>query len=252
MFTSEILAFFIILIAIPYVIIPFVIRREQTFFATPKMRQIMEGFLPNKVARHFLNTSVKLKDLGFIHKVDILSLDFGPGVKVFLRLFVAEDGSGTATSTFICDSETNEPLKNFIEFNSLFENGTEISTHNSDLIGAPIEARDKIVSPFLSITDEKLIYEYHKKLLHNLGLDDIRATTPDQGQELNFVMQNFTNDLIRQESLGCLHFDKSSNCYRPTWAGAFLLGWYSMWPITQIRRILQRAKAKLKLRALAS
>lgn len=211
----------------------------------------MAGFLPAAVEKYFDETTIVLNNLDFEHRIDAVSLDFGPNIRVFMRLFVKTKKSIVAVASALLPDGRTEPIRHFIEFNSRYADGHEVSTHNSDLVGAPIEHPQKISSAFSKVDDLNLLFLLHERTLDQLGFCSKPACLPSQGCDLDFLIHSIQSDLSRQASLGCLMLDANSNCYRPTWAGAFLMGWYSMWPIGSFMRLWQRFKAKLKIKALA-
>lgn len=247
---TEFFSFLIVLFLLPYLVVPIIIRRNQYFALKPQVRPVIDGFLPKAVEAYFNAQMLPLAALGFEHRIDAVSLDYGPHLKVFLRLLVAPQSSLIAMSTAIVPDGDQNPARCFIEISSRFLNGQEVSTHNSDLVGAPIEPRQKHVSVMPFVTDVAILVALHKRTCQRLQLSKEPAMVPAKGAEFDFLIQNFADDLARQVSLGCLQYDEANQCYRPTWAGAFLMGWYSMWPFGTVRRQLQKIRARIQIRAL--
>lgn len=232
----------------PYVVVPILIRRSHSFSQKPQLRLMLDGFLSKSVQEYFLGQEQQLAPLGFNHRIDVMSRDYGPHMRVFVRLFVSTQQSIMAMSTALVPDGENDPIKTFSEFSSRFSDGVEISTHNSDLMGAPIEHNQKIVSYFPGQACLKTLLGCHQGALKKRKLLAVEARVPDVGQEFSFLVQNFHDDILAQVDLGCLSYDKDAQCYRPTWAGAFLMGWYSMWPVSFIRLLLHKLRAKIILR----
>lgn len=247
---SEIWSFLVALLALPYLLVPILIRRNQHFSLEPRLRAVLGGIMPAPVEKYFDDARAALNALGFEYRIDAVSLDFGPNLRVFMRLFVETKRSIVATCSALLPDGKSEPIGHFIEFSSRYADGHEVSTHNSDVIGAPIEHNQKISSVFSKVDDLNLLFLLHERTIDQLGFSSKAACMPMQGLDLEFLIESFRNDLSRQASLGCLTLDPKNNCYRPTWAGAFLMGWYSMWPIGPLMRLWQRFKAKLKIKAL--
>ena len=247
---NEIWYFFLALLVLPYLVVPILIRRNHYFARQPKLRAVLDGFLPRSVKSFFDNKTIVLAKLGFEPCIDAVSLDFGPHLRVFMRLFVEKKNSAVAICSSLVPDGKSEALRDFIEFASRYVDGHEISTHNCDLIGAPIEHRQKITTALPKIADVEVLFAIHESSVKQIGFANKPILMPTKSAELEFLAQGFQSDLAKQASLGCLELDKNNNCYRPTWAGAFLMGWYSMWPIGSLMRLWQRYKAKLKLRAL--
>jgi hypothetical protein len=247
---NEIWFILVTLLALPYLLIPLLIKRHQSFSLQPQLRKVVGDFVPKSTEAYFKKVGNRLKKLGFEHRVDVVSRDFGPNLRVFMRLFIEKSHFTIATCSSLIPDGASKPVKNFLEFNAKFFDGWEISTHNSDLSSAPIEYRKKIISVFPSFIDIKLLHRFHQQIVSQFNMTDKQALIPAEGYEFEFLVQTFKDDLSRQADLGCLELDAVNSCYRPTWAGAFLIGWYSMWPISSLRRLMQKLRGKLKIRAL--
>ncbi len=247
---SNIWPYLILLLALPYLVVPILIRRNHFFTLKPRLRSVLHGFLPAQVESFFDATTIAIAKLGFEPRIDAVSLDFGPDLKVFMRLFVSHKKAFVAICSSLIPEGKTEPIRNFIEFGSRYKDGHELSTHNSDLIGAPIEHPLKTTTVLPRIDDVNVLFAVHEQTAKKLGFDSKPMIMPDEGVELDYLIQSFHADLSHQAKLGCLELDEMANGYRPTWAGAFLLGWYSMWPISPAIRFWQRCKAKFKIRAL--
>lgn len=247
---NDLLSFFLCLLLLPYFLVPILIRRSQLFPLKPNMRKLLPAFLPKAVDEYFKETSDHLATFGFDYRIDTISLDYGPNLRVFMRMLVAEAKGVVAIVTSLLSDGERIPLRNFIEFSSHFTNGHEISTHNSDLSGAPIEPTNRKSRTFPLVTDAKILFALHEYLVKKTVSSSSIPLLPHQGSEFEFLVNNFKRDLANQAKLGCLMLDKKHDCYRPTWAGAFLMGWYSMWPLSFIRRSLQKIRARIELKAL--
>lgn len=247
---SEFLSFLVALLLLPYVVVPILIRRNQYFSLTPNIRPIINGFLPPFIEDSFNKVGGDLQPFGFEHRIDAVSLDYGPNIRVFIRLYVASSRSIMAICTALLPDGEKKSTQNYLEFCSRFADGREISTHNSDMFSAPIEHRQKTLRTLPFVHDVRVLLAVHQNMHDRAGRATSMAYVPPVGQEFDFLVQSFKTDLNRQASLGCLELDASTNCYRPTWAGAFLIGWCSMWPISQIRRLWQRIRARFVVRGI--
>lgn len=247
---NDIFSVLIAVLLLPYLVVPILIRRNQSFAVRPQIRPVVGGFLPATIESYFEKATEELKPLGFEHRIDAISLDYGPNLRVFLRLFVATKKSVLAIATSLLPDGEKIPLRNFIEFSSRFDEEKEVSTHNSELAGAPIEPAQKITTALPPATDALTLFVCHEQVLKRNKLDEVDAFVPKVGEELDLLIESFKKDLSYQCRLGSLTFDKANNCFRPTWAGAFLIGWYSMWPLSHIRRGFFRIKAKMSIRSL--
>jgi hypothetical protein len=213
------------------------------------MRPVLSGYLPRAIAKSFEERESSLCSLGFEPRIDALSLDYGPNIRVFFRIFVAREKPVVAICTSLLSDAAKEPVKTFLEFLTRLPDGRELSIHNSDLAGAPIDSPHKVSWALPDVDDAKILYSFHEDQAQKHGfMGDIEASMPSQGEELSFLIKGVKEDLSRQAELGCLQIDEDDQCYRPTWAGAFLMGWYSMWPIGFLRRRWQKIRARFVLR----
>jgi len=247
---NQLLIIFVVLLILPYLVVPIMIRKNQFFSVVPQIRRVIDGFLPVSVKNYFEKLQGELSPLGFKHRMDAVSSDYGPNLRVYLRVFVGVDKPALAIATSLLTDKEASPLSSFIEFSSRFSNGREVSTHNSDLTAAPIEPRQKTTSALPVVDDAQRLFAYHELLLRRLNLNNAEVFLPEEGRELEMLADDFKSDLKEQCSLGSLTYDDLNGCYRPTWAGACLMGWASMWPFSQIRRHLLRIKAKWRIKFL--
>jgi len=245
---SEWLLFFAVLLAIPYVLVPCLIKRNHFFSKSPYIRSLSFGFLPPLVEQDFQKSDRQLQELGFEHRLDAVSLDYGPHLKVFMRLYVALEKSMVAIVTALVPEDSDGAIKSFVELSSRLSGGVEVLTSNSDLMGAPIEHKSKKISVLPAVENIKILCAFHESILKKLGFDQKAAQVPQPGYELAFLVQDFEDDIAAQNSLGCLEYDPDTDSFRPTWAGAILMGWYSMWPISIMRSLVQRIRAYFMIR----
>lgn len=247
---NEWLLFFAVLLAIPYVVVPYLIKRNHFFSKTPHIRSLSFGFLPSLVEQDFQKSDRQLQELGFEHRLDAVSLDYGPHLKVFMRLYVALEKSMVAIVTALVPEDSDGSIRSFVELSSRFVGGVEVSTSNSDIMGAPIEHKSKTISVLPALENIKILCAFHENMLKKLGVNQAAAHVPKSGSELAFLVQDFEDDIATQNNLGCLEYDADTDLFRPTWAGAILMGWYSMWPISIVRSMKQRIRAYFMLKGM--
>lgn len=247
---STFFIFLVTLALLPYLLFPLVIRKTQRFKKSPSLRRVLPDFLPVSVKSFFhANHSVLLKE-GFIQCFDAVSNDHAPHVRVFTRMYVEPKRSILALATALLPSEgPKTPLKTFIEFVSKFRDGTEINTNNCELVGAPIEPQKKITRTFQFVQAPQTLLHLHQYFLNKKTQSKV-AIFPAKGEEFSSFEQSLRLDLEAQESIGGLSLDKTKTCYRPTWAGAVLMAWYTMWPFSFIRSFFRNRKARKWLRQL--
>jgi hypothetical protein len=65
-----------------------------------------------------------------------------------------------------------------------------------------------------------------------------------------FLRQQIHNDTAKFAETGYFYFDETHERYRPTWTGACLMAWKSLWPASAIRRAIRRRTTKRMLEEL--
>src|SRR5271170_208875 len=99
---------------LPYLVVPLLIRRNHYFMLNPKLRPVVLGFLPAAVENYFKEKTREFENYGFFHRIDVVSRDYGPHMRVFLRFLVANERATTALCTAVMPDGEDAPVKNFI------------------------------------------------------------------------------------------------------------------------------------------
>lgn len=247
----SLLWFLFVVCLLPFLLVPYFIWKSQSYSLSPKLKPMLSGFLPKAVDSYFSEITKSLGEIGFEHRQDAVSFDYGPHLRVFLRVLIESKSKVMAVLGSVLPDGFSEPTNNFLELLSVFPNGREVSTHNSDMMGAPIDHQSKTVLSLPMIQDPKALFLVHEKIVVRLNLDQNGAVIPNIGQEFQALVDSIKNDLLRQVKLGALHFDAQKCCFRPTLAGALIIGWCSLWPVSFIRQKLQLLRGRMALRRLA-
>jgi hypothetical protein len=247
---NEWLIVLLVVLLLPYWLVPYFIWKNQSFSVSPRLKPMLSGFLPESIAAHFSEVTNELEGIGFEFRQDAVSFDYGPNLRVFLRILVAQQKKIMAVAASILPDGEVKPASNFLELVSSFSDGREVTTHNSDMVGAPIEHKTKTVSSLFMVQDLKKLTFFHEQIMQQQGLKAETAVVPTLGQEFEALVESVKRDLARQVSLGALRLDQINKCFRPTWAGAFLMGWCSLWPISPLRRGYAHMRARWQMRTL--
>lgn len=228
--------------ALPFVILPVIVKHTQRFQLAPRLRRLFSDFYPSSIGAYFLLTDKALINEGFYSVFDAVSTEY-PGVRLYLRFYVADKEKFTAlASAIISDQPMENPSpRTVLELNTYFDNGNEISTNNSGLAGAPLDPPQKISRTFQFESSTASLLKLHRFFSSQSTAMPI---LPEKGAEFNFFKERLRNELSAQEQIGGLILDKEKGEYRPTWAGAFLMAWYTMWPISFLRRSYFRQRAR--------
>jgi|GEM_PF-3687243 len=238
------LCYILIAVALlPYIAVPILIWNTQRFTCAFHLRVIQETFLPKSVVAEFTKTSDALLANDFQHCFDAASQDEFLGMRFYHRILVNRLQRTWAICTGICDPE-GSLQKSYLELKSQLQNRRLFSTHNSELLGAPIKSSRMRTIVLPSDTPTEVMVKIHVANLNKLQPSDLLE--PDSTLAVETFKQFLTEDHEEQLELGAIYFDDNEKVYRPTWAGAILIGWYSMWPLTLIRRFINALRIRMK------
>ena len=241
--SSWLLLFFGIL-AIPYLVSPLFLFWTQRLDPSPRLRRQLPSFLAEGVAAHLDRIQEALIGEGFSSGTDVLWEEPLPNGLMTIRLQSQEAEGTVAISAVLTSTEApDQPISHFVEFLSQWPDGKELSTHNSQVVGAPLQPAERTTVNLSFIEEPIALYRYHQAFAQRLNPVQV-PVTPTVGKEMEVLRESIERELDSQAELGGLHLDEDEGLYRPTWAGAFLMAWTALWPVTFIRRMLHRYRAK--------
>jgi len=250
----DLLTSLMILAALPYVLVPLFIYKTQRFPLKPKIREQNDLFLPRSIKKLYSRSQQRLSELGYGLRSDFVVSDMAPGMKVFVRLY-ANQKSNTAFqfSAIVADALPGKIFKHYMEVISKYDNGSEFITHNSDWGGLPIESKTRKINLFLNINAPAKLISLHerflRKQLRNKKNKYLQIKpAPSESESLDYVEASILEAFVEQEKMGGIVRDKKSGQYKPSLAGAFLMAWYTMWPVSFFVKIKSIIKTKIWLR----
>jgi hypothetical protein len=228
---------------LPYIAVPILIWNTQRFASSFHLRLLQDTFLPKEVLRDFQELSGSFNKRDFELCFDAVNQDEFLGLRFYHRILISRVQKTWAICTAICDPE-GMLQKAYVELKTEFDDQSSYSTHNSDLLGAPIKSRRQRAMALPAKTGIDLLLDIHKRALEKMNFDQALEPSTETAAATfkRFLMQ----DHEEQVELGAIYFDESEKMYRPTWAGAILIGWYSMWPSTFIRRLSSALRIRMK------
>jgi hypothetical protein len=228
---------------LPYIAVPILIWNTQRYTSAFHLRLLQETFLPKPVLTQFAESCDALKEQGFQHCFDAVSLDEFLGIRFYHRILVSRIQKTWAICTAICDPD-GKLQKSYLELKSELSNLRTLSTHNSELLGAPIKSRHARAVVLPADTPAELMLDIHRQGLNKVKEEEL--IEPDSLLAEETFRRFLVQDHEEQLELGAIYFDNQEKVYRPTWAGAILIGWYSMWPLTVIRRFISSLRTRTK------
>ena len=223
---------------------------NQRLEAEPAIRPFFSQFQPDKVRSYLDIIGQKLESVGFSEGQDAVWSDGNGEQPVYLRLFKQpQTGTLGIATVRVHPANPEENLIEFVEFQTRFENKMELSTHNSDQLGAPVLPKNHTVLGLHKLQEPLELYEIHKSIVHSWS----KATTPLNDAErsaLELWKQAFKRELNSQVELGGLILDDEFGLYRPTFIGALMMIGSAVWPFSFIRRWLHQMRASYWLKQL--
>lgn len=232
---SDFYSLLLVLICLPYALVPFFVYKTQRFPLKFRLREHSEHFLPKSVRDSTHKRATKIHELGFLKSINFSISDLLPGVETYVQTFVNQTKGIMALNTVMVAG--GKIIRQSFEFLSVLSDGREILTHNSDSIGAPIEPQHKISNFFPSSAKLSSMLLCHENVCRSLLKPSTKYEMPTEGLELDFLQKFFDRSLLAQEKIGGVVKDLEFGQYRPSLAGAFLMAWYGMWPFNTLRRL---------------
>ena len=173
------------------------------------------------------------------------------GVSATITLFRKRD-TGNIASLMTAKGRASvvSSAARHLTFSSVFDDGTEVHTSNRRMVmpfprlGPPIYSR-----AFPSVVEAADLYAVHRahvdeRMLFARQIDPI-GNDPYSYQVR--IETRFRNHLV---SSGYYEQIPSRRTMRPTWKGAYLITFKSMWPVTSIRKLWIHQRAGSELRRL--
>jgi hypothetical protein len=196
-----------------------------------------------RVADRLREAGEELRGLGFLPRGAFRLRRGGRGTTSYVAVFEKADTGEAAKLVAVTAGRVFHHSINFI---SEYEDKTTFTTSNSRV--APVTPRlpghpDSMAFP--QVRDARTLYEVH------------RARGPRDARPVG-VGDDLPAYLARSEgrafphwiASGYYYLDESARVYRPTWKGACLMTWKSLWPVSALRRALRMRKASRALRQL--
>lgn len=248
---SWILIFVAATLALPYLVGPFLIRRNVTHPLEPDLVPFPPDLpsLPNDVAATFSAATRQLGAVGF----EVLS-GFGlprqmPNVKAVVLLFANRATKDMAMATAIygeaADGSTLQT--HYVEIASVFRDETVVQTNNCDQLSA-FRARPPVhTTQFPQVADAARLFRLHAALCRRFAPAALKAMPLDEefgGDAQAYLAAALREELDRQIPTGYMERDEAAGIYRPTVKGAFLMTWGELFPFKQIRRLRRDRQAR--------
>lgn len=243
---SDYLLVLVLLLAVsPYFFAPVLIKAKQSVNPQPGIFEIATAGVPVEASRYFGDITETMQNLGFEYIKDLHIPDFAEGQAWYLRIFLHARHQDTAVAV---DMMQQMPRgtglhKQFIEFNSSFIDGRELSLNNNDMLRQPGTCPDRDVIAIPGFQDIARMYRLHGELKLYFGKGE-NSILPSQENLLPELQDSIHREMRCAEQAGYMWLDTRTGFCRPTWRGAIIMSWLQMPPARQVRAWLTQRKAR--------
>lgn len=240
---SLLLAPFLLLQAIKWLVAPILVRRNHRMSAHPVWEQtLVEQLTPEM--RDFIAAIVgQFSAEGFEVVANVHQPEAMKGVRAVQVLLVhrATGDQALAIATLASLSRTTA-----FAVKSEFADGTRITTGaNPSASIFPGDPKDQPINAAW-VRDARTLVEFHRRRLAALGRDRELRIAPAPGAELEQLRREWERETDRYRRAGYQRLDRSGQFWRLTWKGAFLV----TWRLTEPLKTQRMRKIELKARRL--
>jgi hypothetical protein len=231
-----------ILVVMLYLVVPVMVYQKFFFPFRDVPRVASPGSLPDEAWRYLDRVAGSLRDEGFVRSAPFIPPAVLGSLAVAMLLVNRRTGDlALVTSVFAAQRHTMRLKVQYVEFMSLFEDGSGVQTNNSSVLssfpptpGRQVESLPEVVSP-------SRLYKVHQARLVAARLQDRPRIVPEPGEEMRFAVQQIVDSVSRQVETG--YIEERGGGYRATLYGAFAMVWKELPPLKQVRWMLHRRRA---------
>jgi hypothetical protein len=212
------------------------------FFAIRECSALDYYNVDSSIAQFLMTRTKDLFDLGFAEPT-LLQTRTAANVTMYLILLINRQ-AGDKAFVHVVEGEGVLSHRTFsVEFSTRFDSGRVFDTHNVKVLlpfpPSPLQVRTQV--PMLD--DLQTLYRLHLFTMHKHG-DHGRKVLPDRG-ESHAYLAHYVFKLPYEEKVkrGWMYYDQGTDCYRPTFLGAYRITWCLMQPFKAVRQIALRRRA---------
>jgi hypothetical protein len=233
------------LVALPYALLPLVIKASTTLSAAPEFKPAAVESLPPSASQFIQEKVPILEKLGFKLCSVLECPSAGSHVQNYVAILTNDSEKLIAVVTIIISplADGDAIKTHYLELLTLYENDYSMSTHNSsELSGFPKNKENgKVQVP--QVKDEVRLLAIHQAAAREFGKNKkpYLPTVEDWGA---YTAELVAHQYGKAASKGYLVLDHASNDFRTTWKGAYLMTWGQLWPFKPMREWLLAQSAK--------
>lgn len=228
----------------PFVVVPLFVKFAIQMNTEPEVETFdyVTEKLPGGVHRFFRKMAPRLEALGFESLDPHSTANFTPGSEVFAVPFVHRKRRETVMAIGIV---AGEQVHTTVQFATRFADGQAIVTgDSSELSPFPTVFPKYVIRNYPEVTRVEDLYHLHRTIVKDTAPDSpphMRIET-EFGGDVAAYLENITLEEVKRYVQRGFLKTSDGVVYRPTWIGAFKMGWSQLPPIKQILRA-RRAKA---------
>src|SRR5215475_2797152 len=229
-----------------YLLAPFVVHGSFRFAAHCKCEPLALERLPSEISMEFRRWITEFTNLGFafVGTFDCGSLTSGTHsyIAYFCNHATSEFANVTAMST-------SEGPASYFEFSSRFADGQSIETNTNGILPLLPTNPEVQVFRFARIEEPRALLRLHRQLMEKYapGLCPLGEPRHHEIQRYVRTIESFGPRLA---TAGYLKPAEGNDGFRLTWKGALRMAWLGLWPVTFLRKAIQRNAMKSELQSL--
>lgn len=237
----ELLAWVPAVIVAAFALMPLMILFNQRLPARPDMDPLDLAQLPKATARHLMDRTRELIDLGFADPVTLELPEPAPMVIGYLILVANREAGDMAMAVTLVGAGGPLGIKtSYVEFTTELADWTMFDTYNSNQLGAFPASPTTVKTQAWAVTDTAELYRLHRHVMAAhaaAGKRELYPDDPDAAADW-LSWHAFERLYERLEERGWLRRTRDRRTFVPTVKGAYLMTWGLMPPVTWVRKWL--------------
>lgn len=257
-FDLDFLSWLVVLIPLFYLGVPLVTRFHTKMAANPDLKLMDLDELAPDIADYLEEQSQSLASLGFV-KSAVVRMAGATNVTTYLVMAINRTAGDKAMATVmfghtaIASREDAPPpwrrdslgqRRAYLEFSTRLATGEVFDTLNSPMLGSFRKKPGDFRTHVPMVADPSELYRLHLCVMRKHG-----ATSPrivyEPGKALDYLVDVAINQSCEEQvAFGRMFHDETTDAYRPTIKGAYLMTWGMMHPFLFFRQIAMRRRAR--------
>ena len=229
------------LAVIVYVGGPVLVRFTQKQPAHPELAPVELQGLPAQVSEFFQRTAENLAAEGFTPAARLAYAQRNVAFVVELHLNRPAGDAAAAIAAYERTTDAARLKTSYVEFATECADGSALDTNNSSVHIVLPQRPGKRLLQLPDVQDVSLLYKVHRAALEEFTAAK-KGRLPAPGEERSDLAASMIKELVAAADAGYMYLDETSDVYRPTWKGAFLMTWKSIWPGSAIVKARMRRK----------